>query len=53
MAKTRSIAQRMKDRTRDLDTAEGYMAAGKAAPKIGGVRAPKPVGKGKPKPKRK
>lgn len=49
MAKPRSIAQRMKDRTRDLDTAQGYMEAGKAPPKVGGARAPKPMGKGKPK----
>lgn len=49
MAKSRSIAQRMKDRTRDLDTATDYMTAGKAPPKVGGARAPKPMGKGKPK----
>lgn len=50
MAK-RSIAQRMKDRTRDLGAAESYMVAGKAPPKIGGAVAPKPL-KQAAKPKR-
>lgn len=50
MAK-RSIAQRMKDRTRDLGVAEGYMAAGKAPPRVGGVVAPKPT-KAAAKPKK-
>lgn len=41
--KKRSLAQRMKDRTRDVDTAVDYMAAGRKAPKIGGAIAPKPL----------
>lgn len=50
MAK-RSIAQRMKDRTRDLGVAEGYIGAGKQAPRIGGAVAPKPT-KAAAKPKK-
>ena len=45
----RSLAQRMRDRGRDLDVAEDYMNRGKAPPKVGGVRAPKPLSSRKPK----
>lgn len=49
-SKPRSIAQRLKDRTRDLDAAETHIVRGKKPPKVGGARAPKPAsGSRKPK----
>lgn len=43
----RSIAQRMKDRAKDLDTAGDYQVAGKKSPAVGGAKAPKPLPKSK------
>lgn len=41
----RSLLQRMKERTRDIDTAVDYQSAGRKAPPIGGAKRPKPLKK--------
>lgn len=42
MAAKRSLAQRLKERGRDLGVAESEMSAGRKAPKVGGANRPQP-----------